>query len=216
MERSNNRGSLLLKFNIVILLFSLLLLSVPSVAASSGGLTFDNTTFWASIFNGTTYFDADSADITIIHPNGSVFVQNDSMDLFSLGVFKYENIPQINGNYYVSVDFAKNNTFILTADDTLYVVESVNQMLVNITILLILLTIGLGFAWFAERSENFVWYVFGGVWFLVIAPLSVNLLLAVDILFAFLSIAFFWLIAFVMIYEAVDRSLSESNNEEDE
>lgn len=79
------------------------------------------------------------------------------------------------------------------------------DMLINITIMLIILIIGLGFVWFTEKSGNYIWYIFGATWLLASAPLAATVLLDISVFFRFLTIGFFWLIAFIMIWEAVDK-----------
>lgn len=115
------------------------------------------------------------------------------MQIIQLDIYNF-NFSDDEGEYQV----------ILCDGSTREIEVKGDNMLINITIVLILLAIGLGFVLVGRIIDNVALYIVGGIWFLAVAPLLASKLLEVSILFEYLSIGFFWLLALVFIYIGVD------------
>jgi hypothetical protein len=100
-----------MEINLKVYTWILLLLSsilfVPLVSASSAFITNENNTIWASI-------------ISIYSPNKTLEINNQTMSSVSTGLFVFEHIPDMSGNYYIQVLFYNNSGLIAIGADTLY------------------------------------------------------------------------------------------------
>lgn len=105
---------------LIIAIFILLALTSFGYA-SDGCFVNENCTWWATIESGTTFYDADSANLTIIDPAGNVVVSNAVMTNVQIGTFIYTNTNNNTGNYFGYTEFIKGGVIIDTATQSLQV-----------------------------------------------------------------------------------------------
>ena len=142
------------------ILFGLcILLLLPFVSASDGGIKFENTTVIADIFNGTMYFNATAANITIQDQLGQTIVENDAMtlDVNQTGVFRYFFIPQSSGNYYIKVQYFTGTIFLIERGQSLEIRISEDEKMLPVAAILffaiLICLFGVGALW-AFKNEN--------------------------------------------------------------
>jgi len=119
----------------------LLLFILPSVLSITF-YTDEEATLWASCKN-RTYADS-TAKITIRYPNGSMFIANDSMTVFSIGQFNYTFItPNTTGNYMSQVECNIGGIQGYDEDD-FWVKEAPEEMTsLAVVIFIMVLTVGI-------------------------------------------------------------------------
>jgi len=130
------------------LVFLLLLILSSLAFASDGCFVNENCTWWATIESGSTFYDADAAELTIINPNGDIVTSSVSMDEVQIGTFIYTNTNNITGNYLGYTEFIKDGTVINTASQSLQIkikeigISSPGKNMEGILLLLAILVIG--------------------------------------------------------------------------
>jgi len=129
----------------------MVLMLLPTVFASSICSSGENCTIWASVFNGTQYFNASDANVYIRDSTGNNVVYNESMDNNGSGVFRYIFISNNTGNYYVQVEYFSGSTLLLQADSSLYIQLSEEEKMLGLAIILGL--IGLAFVIIYASSQ---------------------------------------------------------------
>lgn len=101
---------------ILITLLALLLL-IPLALASDGCFVNKNCTRWAGITASGSLYEADSANFTVINPEGNYIIIKVQMDKIN-ETFKYVGTYNKTGNYFGYTEFIKNGAVIDTALET--------------------------------------------------------------------------------------------------
>jgi len=82
-----------------ILWICLFIVTATAVMAADGCITGTNCTWWLYTTSGGDFYNADHANVTIYHPNGTLQSANTSMSKVSDGIYRYDSIPNTTGNY---------------------------------------------------------------------------------------------------------------------
>jgi hypothetical protein len=108
-----------------------------------------NTTVWADYLNGTSYgTNVSEVNITIYYPNGSVYINNQTMAQLYTGAWYYSFIPVVKGNLYIVARYYNSSVLVGTQSQSLSVIE-VDMLQVVIIGFLALLG---GLAWVGART----------------------------------------------------------------
>lgn len=108
--------------NIKGLVWVFVLLTLTSFAyASDGCFVNENCTWWATIEEGNTFYDADSANLSVISPTGSVVFTDAVMSEVQIGTFIYTYSHNNTGNYLGYTEFIKDGAVVATASQSLQV-----------------------------------------------------------------------------------------------
>lgn len=102
---------------VLLMLFSMTL----AVQASDGCFINENCTWWATIGSGSGFYDADSANLTIIDPDGLVVFSDEVMTNVQIGTFIYTYKHNKTGNYLGYTEFIESGAVISTASQSLQV-----------------------------------------------------------------------------------------------
>lgn len=128
-----------------------LLLCIPSVLANDETVKGQQTTLWSDILNGSTYYSATSANITIYYPNGTPSIISQSMFLLATGRYTYNYTPNSTGIYYTYTTFQDSTGLVATATSTFYVQEESELYLAILFGLLALIILCF---WYARSMAN--------------------------------------------------------------
>ena len=117
---------------------------------------------WADIKTSTDFYSADSANITLIQPNGSTFISNEAMQNVATGQFRFNFTPSQTGTWYSYVKFYNSSQDIIAVASDSFTVQnnnfgglSLNMAGFEGIILLIAITIVLAILlFFAFRLEG--------------------------------------------------------------
>jgi hypothetical protein len=106
-----------------IFLVFFLMLFLPVFAQAEIGQVNEPYVLWATIFNGSDFFNADAAYVSIYSPNQTLFIDNDSMTNVQIGTFIYNFTPNEIGNWLAYATFYLSGSPIATAAQGFTVTE---------------------------------------------------------------------------------------------
>lgn len=126
-----------------LLLFMLLLIFLPFAYSADGAVVDETARLWSDVIVGKSLYDANNMTLTLYNPNGSVIVTEYNMTQFSTGLYYYDFVPNVTGNYLGVVEVYNDSGLIGTGTGTVYATqnETTNNMILAITLAII----GLGF-----------------------------------------------------------------------
>ena len=105
---------------IVTLMFFFL---VSFVAAEDYCYSYEDCTYWSTITD-VDFLSGQSANVTILFPNGSVLVDNQPMTSLGNGTFKYNVTHNITGNYLARTQFYNSSGIIAAGSQSLSVIDN--------------------------------------------------------------------------------------------
>ena len=135
--------------------FFLLILSIsPAFAAESGSLG-ENYTVWADITNGTTYYNATSANLTIFNAERAIIYDDVAMSSVenTTGRYYFVYSPQSIGQHYGSVEYYNGDTLLITSSDS-WTIKDDNMNFLSLVIGFVGLTFLLFYASNSIKSEK--------------------------------------------------------------
>jgi hypothetical protein len=188
--------------NKTILWIAVLLIFVAPAFASDW--CYANTTCetFADIHNGSVFYDADTASITVYNPNEVIVVNDQPMQKFATGRFVYNTSYEAIGIHYAYVDF-KNSTggVIAQGSQSFAIRGGISNMLETIAIILGMILIGAIFIGISMWSGNYIWYAFAGTWYLTMMFVFENIIRSINPWYGYL---FFFAMGLFCLLEAAD------------
>jgi len=85
--------------------------------------TYSDCQYWATLQN-VDFVEGATANVTILYPNGTVFIDNDGMDYYGNGTFKYNVTHNISGNYIARTKYYNDSGIITVSSQSLTVIEN--------------------------------------------------------------------------------------------
>jgi hypothetical protein len=118
-----------------ILWICLFIITATAVTATDGCVQFENCTWYGTITTGGVFYNANHANITIYYPNGSLFVDNATMDKIDTGRYSYTTKLNETGNWLGFIEFHNTTSTITTGSEGKHVARD-NNMIIGVIILI--------------------------------------------------------------------------------
>jgi hypothetical protein len=116
-----------MKCNSVLILIILAISLLPvSFADTIYGTAGQQAKLYGDVFSGTDYYNAASANVTIINSNLSTVITNQGMTKIATGRLYYNYTPTLTGEYYVTVRFYDISGTLLGTGSNLLEVTPIN------------------------------------------------------------------------------------------
>ena len=112
------------------------LLSLFAVSADERIPLNQEYTLWADIISNGVFFNVDDARLTLIDPNQTIHLNNQSMIKYSDGIYYYNYSFNITGNWFGFVEFYNTTDKIAIASQTLTVSESTEDLFMTLAIVI--------------------------------------------------------------------------------
>ena len=140
----------------------LVIVMAITVSASDGGIVNTNISWFADIYSGAGFYDADHANITIYCPNTSTYISEAPMSEFQAGRFNYTFTPNVTGNWYAYVEFYNTTAKVATASQSMeireedFMTSDLGLAFINIIGLALFMgvTIFISFVWLKDKNDD--------------------------------------------------------------
>lgn len=111
-----------MKKSILIVTFMFFLL-ISLVAAEDYCYSYEDCSYWATL-KDVNFVEGQNANVTILFPNGTVFVNDQVMEYIGNGTFKYNVTHNVTGNYLARTTFYNSSGIIAVSSQSLSVLDN--------------------------------------------------------------------------------------------